>query len=112
MIEWDPKTIKNLRDGAIKDRLSKDKFISNLQGGSLYEWTGTFRRSSPRDVHLWRSVELRTTVCGTNVLIVLKGSEQPRLSMNAKLHADPSYYRDIAEVIEEGQKVLAELRIK
>ena len=112
MIEWDPKTIEALQDGPTKERLSKDKFISNLQGETLYEWTGSYRRSWPRDIHARRSVELRTTVHGTNVLIVLKGAEKPQLSMNAKLHADPSYYRDIAEVIEEGQRVLTELRIK
>jgi hypothetical protein len=32
--------------------------------------------------------------------------------MNAKLHADPSYFRDIAEVIEEGNIIAAELRVK
>jgi hypothetical protein len=112
MIEWDQKTIKQLREGDTKNRLVKDKFVSNLRGGSLYEWHGTFRRSSPKDVHAWRSVELRTMVNGTNVLIVLKGGEMPRFSMNAKLHADPSYFRDIAEVIEEGNIIAAELRVK
>ena len=112
MIEWDQKTIKQLKDGAIKDRLLKDKFISNLNGEALYEWKGSFRKSSGRDIHAWRSVELRTAVGGTNVLIILKAGEIARLSMNAKLQANPSYYRDIAEVIEEGQLVLAELRVK
>jgi len=112
MIEWDPKTIKQLSDGAVKDRLLKDKFISNLNGAALYEWKGSFRKSYGRISKMWRSVELRTFVGGTNVLIVLKVGETPTLSMNAKLQANPSYYRDIAEVIEEGQLVLSQVRVK